>query len=73
MDTAPTGVMHTEVCQEETRQKSRPQKAKGMQDGFGIKTHVDLEAWAAALHTAETWGRLGNEEFPNQFKRAGNG
>lgn len=63
VDAAPTGVMHTEVCQEEARQKSRPQKAKGMQDGLGIvkKTHVDAEAWAATLHTAETWGRRRNE------------
>lgn len=63
VDAAPTGVTSTEVCQGEVRQKSRPQKSKGKQDGFEIvKTHVDVEAWAATLHTAETWGRLGNEE-----------
>lgn len=46
MGAAPTGVTRTEVCQEEARHKSRPQKAKGMQDGLGIvkKTHVDAEA-----------------------------
>lgn len=72
--TAPTGVTRTEVCQEEARHKSRPQKAKGMQNGLGIR-HMLTRKPGQQLYTLLRHGEDSGmkEEFPNQFKRAGDG
>lgn len=57
MDIAISAMICTEVYQEGARQKQRLQYTKDNQDGFQIvKTHVDLEAWAATVYTLLRYG-----------------
>jgi hypothetical protein len=59
------------IWEEGNWQQQESPDCQGLPDDPGIvKTHIDLEAWAAALHTAATQDRFGHREIPNQFNRA---